>query len=89
MTSVPVGESYVDVIRYSALVPLIRERSAGILRRLRRQFFLEARRRGSDRHYGRNARYADEHHLTEHIFVADKSDYYSINDDLPKKNHWD
>ncbi len=27
--------------------------------------------------------------LTEHIFVADKSDYYSINDGLPKKNHWD
>ena len=27
--------------------------------------------------------------LTEHIFVADKSDYYSITDDLPKKNHWD
>jgi len=27
--------------------------------------------------------------LTEHIFVADKSDYYSISDDLPKKNHWD
>jgi len=27
--------------------------------------------------------------LTQHIFVADKSDYYAINDDLPKKNHWD
>ncbi|MGC1387953.1 MAG: GFA family protein [Steroidobacteraceae bacterium] len=26
--------------------------------------------------------------LTEHIFVADKSDYYEINDDLPKKNQW-
>jgi hypothetical protein len=26
--------------------------------------------------------------LIEHIFVADKSDYYEINDDLPKKNHW-
>ena len=26
--------------------------------------------------------------LTEHIFVADKSDYYQINDDLPKKNQW-
>jgi hypothetical protein len=26
--------------------------------------------------------------LTKHIFVADKSDYYSINDDLPKKSHW-
>jgi len=27
--------------------------------------------------------------LTQHIFVADKSDYYSINDDLPKKKRWD
>jgi len=29
-------------------------------------------------------------HLTveEHIFVADKSDYYSIDDDLPKQQHW-
>jgi hypothetical protein len=26
--------------------------------------------------------------LTEHIFVADKSDYYQINDDLPKKAQW-
>jgi len=26
--------------------------------------------------------------LIEHIFVADKSDYYEINDDLPQKNHW-
>ena len=29
-------------------------------------------------------------HLTliEHIYVADKSDYYEINDDLPKKDQW-
>jgi len=27
--------------------------------------------------------------MTEHIFVADKSDYYEINDDLPKKNQWE
>ncbi len=27
--------------------------------------------------------------MAEHIFVADKSDYYSISDNLPKKNHWD
>jgi hypothetical protein len=26
--------------------------------------------------------------MTEHIFVADKSDYYAINDDLPKKSQW-
>ncbi|MGO9513724.1 MAG: GFA family protein [Steroidobacteraceae bacterium] len=26
--------------------------------------------------------------LTEHIFVADKSDYYMIDDDLPKKDRW-
>ena len=26
--------------------------------------------------------------LQEHIFVADQSDYYSINDDLPKHRHW-
>ena len=26
--------------------------------------------------------------LSEHIFVADKSDYYQINDDLPKKDQW-
>lgn len=26
--------------------------------------------------------------LEEHIFVADQSDYYAINDDLPKKRHW-
>lgn len=26
--------------------------------------------------------------LSEHIFVADKSDYYQINDDLPKKSQW-
>jgi hypothetical protein len=26
--------------------------------------------------------------LMEHIFVADKSDYYAIDDDLPKKDHW-
>lgn len=26
--------------------------------------------------------------IEEHIFVADKSDYYSINDDLPKKQQW-
>jgi hypothetical protein len=26
--------------------------------------------------------------VEEHIFVADKSDYYSINDDLPKQQHW-
>ncbi|MGO9718367.1 MAG: GFA family protein [Steroidobacteraceae bacterium] len=26
--------------------------------------------------------------LIEHIFVADKSDYYEINDDLPKKSQW-
>ena len=30
-------------------------------------------------------------HLTlmEHIFVGDKADYYSINDDLPKKQQWE
>lgn len=26
--------------------------------------------------------------IEEHIFVADKSDYYDINDDLPKKQQW-
>lgn len=26
--------------------------------------------------------------LTEHLFVADKSDYYQINDDLPQKAQW-
>jgi hypothetical protein len=26
--------------------------------------------------------------MVEHIFVADKSDYYTINDDLPKQQHW-
>jgi hypothetical protein len=26
--------------------------------------------------------------ITEHIFVADKSDYYTLNDDLPKKQGW-
>jgi hypothetical protein len=26
--------------------------------------------------------------LTEHIFVAHKSDYYAINDDLPKRYDW-
>jgi hypothetical protein len=27
--------------------------------------------------------------LIEHIFVADKSDYYAIDDDLPKKDRWE
>ena len=26
--------------------------------------------------------------MVEHIFVADKSDYYTINDDLPKQQQW-
>lgn len=26
--------------------------------------------------------------VQEHIFVADKADYYPINDDLPKKDYW-
>ena len=26
--------------------------------------------------------------MTEHIFVADKSDYYEINDELPKRERW-
>ena len=26
--------------------------------------------------------------MQEHIFVADKSDYYQIDDDLPQKQHW-
>jgi hypothetical protein len=26
--------------------------------------------------------------LVEHIFVADKSDYYEINDEVPKKEQW-
>src|SRR5450631_1416783 len=26
--------------------------------------------------------------LEEHIFVADKSDYYTIDDDSPQKQHW-
>jgi len=26
--------------------------------------------------------------MEEHIFVADKSDYYRIDDGLPKKQHW-
>jgi hypothetical protein len=26
--------------------------------------------------------------VEQHIFVADKSDYYAINDDLPKQAHW-
>ena len=26
--------------------------------------------------------------VEEHIFVADKSDYYALNDDLPKKQQW-
>lgn len=26
--------------------------------------------------------------IVEHIFVADKSDYYTLNDDLPKKQGW-
>jgi hypothetical protein len=26
--------------------------------------------------------------LAEHIFVADKSDYYTLNDSLPKKQAW-
>ncbi|HEY1314569.1 MAG TPA: GFA family protein [Steroidobacteraceae bacterium] len=27
--------------------------------------------------------------IEQHIFVADKSDYYSITDGLPQKLHWD
>jgi len=26
--------------------------------------------------------------VEQHIFVADKSDYYTIDDDLPKHGHW-
>jgi hypothetical protein len=26
--------------------------------------------------------------MQEHIFVADKSDYYTIDDDLPKQSQW-
>jgi hypothetical protein len=26
--------------------------------------------------------------VEEHIFIADKSDYYTIDDDLPKQQHW-
>jgi hypothetical protein len=26
--------------------------------------------------------------VEQHIFVADKSDYYTINDDLPKQQQW-
>jgi hypothetical protein len=26
--------------------------------------------------------------IEEHIFVADKSDYYTLDDDLPKRQHW-
>jgi len=26
--------------------------------------------------------------ILEHIFVADKSDYYALTDDLPKKDRW-
>ncbi len=26
--------------------------------------------------------------LVQHIFTADKSDYYEINDDVPKQPHW-
>ena len=26
--------------------------------------------------------------IEQHIFVADKSDYYTINDDLPKRQQW-
>ena len=26
--------------------------------------------------------------MEQHIFVADKSDYYTINDDLPKHEQW-
>ena len=26
--------------------------------------------------------------VEQHIFVADKSDYYSINDDVPKQQQW-
>jgi hypothetical protein len=26
--------------------------------------------------------------IAEHLFVADQSDYYSINDDAPRKNGW-
>ncbi|MGH9561517.1 MAG: GFA family protein [Terracidiphilus sp.] len=26
--------------------------------------------------------------IAEHIFVADKSDYYTIDDDVPKKQQW-
>jgi hypothetical protein len=26
--------------------------------------------------------------MEQHIFVADKSDYYAINDDLPKLQQW-
>jgi hypothetical protein len=26
--------------------------------------------------------------IEQHIFVADKSDYYTINDELPKQEHW-
>jgi hypothetical protein len=26
--------------------------------------------------------------VEEHIFIADKSDYYTINDDLPQQQHW-
>jgi hypothetical protein len=27
-------------------------------------------------------------HLEKHIFVAEKGDYYQINDDLPQKNQY-
>jgi hypothetical protein len=26
--------------------------------------------------------------VEEHIFIADKSDYYTIDDDLPQQQHW-
>jgi hypothetical protein len=72
-----------DFRRDTRVVPLLGERRARILQCVREQSVLAAARRGP--HLDTPTGIA----IERHIFVGEKSDYYEIEDALPKMTGWD
>jgi len=73
------------------VVLFIRTGAEGFLWPVRQQSFL-APSQGwlqLDKHYGRNTGSATDLKLTQHIFVADKSDYYEIKDGAEQRAGWE
>jgi hypothetical protein len=77
-----------DLLRLAGLVPFFGNGRTRFLRALRREFVLEASRARRHQYTAGTLDVPTKLKIEEHIFFADKSEYYTIDDDAPQKQKW-